>query len=207
MSVLDQFHDAVLRIRVEHSLEAHWRLFLAEGIGLIVLGLVALILPPLASIGIAIILGWLLLFAGVFGLLTIIVGCHAPRFLVVAHIVDSCHYYRRAAFWLASAWCSVADHDPHGIFAGGWPCHNHDGARISPGAAQPMGLAISQWRARSRLGRHHSRRIARVGAVGGRDHCGHRSRVRRNVSGCPFACSIPQSDDRYIITSRSLHLI
>ena len=80
MSVLDQFHDAVLRIRVEHSLEAHWRLFLAEGIGLIVLGLVALILPPLASIGIAIILGWLLLFAGVFGLLTIIVGCHAPGF-------------------------------------------------------------------------------------------------------------------------------
>jgi uncharacterized membrane protein HdeD (DUF308 family) len=80
VSAIEQVRDAVLRVRVEHSLEAHWRLFLFEGIGLIVLGVAALILPPLASIGIAIIIGWLLLFGGVFGLLTTLVGRHAPGF-------------------------------------------------------------------------------------------------------------------------------
>jgi uncharacterized membrane protein HdeD (DUF308 family) len=77
---LDPVRDAVRRIRVEHTLEAHWRLFLSEGIGLIALGIAALILPPLASIGIAVIIGWLLIFGGVFGLLTTIVGRHAPGF-------------------------------------------------------------------------------------------------------------------------------
>jgi len=77
---IDQVRDTVLQIRFEHSLEAHWRLFLFEGIGLIALGIAALILPPLASIGIAIIIGWLLVFGGAFGLLTTIVGRHAPGF-------------------------------------------------------------------------------------------------------------------------------
>jgi len=81
VSVLNPVREAVRRIRVEHTLEAHWQLFLFEGIGLIVLGIAALILPPLASIGIAVILGWLLIFGGVFGLLTTIVGRHAPGFL------------------------------------------------------------------------------------------------------------------------------
>lgn len=80
MSAIEQVRNAVLQIRVEHSLETHWRLFLFEGIGLIVLGAIALILPPLASIGIAIIIGWLLIFGGILGLLTTIVGRHAPGF-------------------------------------------------------------------------------------------------------------------------------
>ncbi len=80
MSVMNPVREAVRRIRVEHTLEAHWRLFLFEGIGLIALGIAALILPPLASIGIAVIIGWLLIFGGVFGLLTTLVGRHAPGF-------------------------------------------------------------------------------------------------------------------------------
>jgi uncharacterized membrane protein HdeD (DUF308 family) len=80
VSQMNQIRDAGLSIGAEHTLEAHWQLFLAEGTGLIALGIGALILPPLASIGIAILLGWLLLLGGVFGLVTTAIGRHAPGF-------------------------------------------------------------------------------------------------------------------------------
>ncbi len=78
MNAVKQIDIARLSSGAEHTLEAHWRLFLAEGIGLIVLGIAALILPSLASIGVALVLGWLLLFGGAFGLLTTAIGRHAP---------------------------------------------------------------------------------------------------------------------------------
>jgi uncharacterized membrane protein HdeD (DUF308 family) len=81
MSDVNRLGNAALPVGGEHTVEAHWRVFLAEGIGLIVLGIGALILPPLASIGVAILLGWLLLLGGIFGLVTTIVGRHAPGFL------------------------------------------------------------------------------------------------------------------------------
>ena len=81
MSDVNRLGGAAFPAGGEHTVEAHWRFFLAEGIGLIVLGLGALILPPLASIGVAILLGWLLLLGGVFGLVTSIVGRHAPGFV------------------------------------------------------------------------------------------------------------------------------
>jgi uncharacterized membrane protein HdeD (DUF308 family) len=65
----------------EHTLEAHWKLFLAEGIALIVLGVVALFLPTLASIGVALVVGWLLLLGGLLGMVTTFVGRQAPGFL------------------------------------------------------------------------------------------------------------------------------
>jgi len=77
---LNQIRDAIEQGTAEHTFEAHWQLFLIEGIALVVLGAGALILPAFASIGIAILAGWLLLFGGVFGLITSIVGRHAPGF-------------------------------------------------------------------------------------------------------------------------------
>lgn len=55
---------------VAASLHAHWKLFLAEGIVLLALGLAAIVLPPLATIAVEIIIGWLLLVSGVIGLIT-----------------------------------------------------------------------------------------------------------------------------------------
>jgi len=80
VSQVNQNRNTGLSVAAEHTLEAHWQLFLAEGIGLIVLGIGALILPPVASIGVAIVLGWLLLLGGVFGLVTSTFGRHAPGF-------------------------------------------------------------------------------------------------------------------------------
>jgi uncharacterized membrane protein HdeD (DUF308 family) len=43
------------------SVRDHWRLFLAEGIVLGVLGILAIIVPPVATLATTIVLGWLFL--------------------------------------------------------------------------------------------------------------------------------------------------
>jgi uncharacterized membrane protein HdeD (DUF308 family) len=72
--------DTGLPMTAEHTFEAHWRMFFFEGVVLVVLGLVALILPPLASIAVAILFGWVLFAGGVVGLITTLTGRHAPGF-------------------------------------------------------------------------------------------------------------------------------
>ena len=46
----------------------HWLAFLIEGILLAVLGLAAMIVPPLASLAVTIFIGWMLLISGIAGL-------------------------------------------------------------------------------------------------------------------------------------------
>lgn len=62
------------------SLHAHWRMFLFEGILLVILGLAAVVIPPLAGIATTIFLGWLLLIAGVVGLLSTFRTKSAPGY-------------------------------------------------------------------------------------------------------------------------------
>ena len=50
------------------AVREHWKAFLIEGIILVVLGLAAIILPPLASLAVTILLGWMFLISGVAGL-------------------------------------------------------------------------------------------------------------------------------------------
>ena len=54
---------------MSQAVKAHWKAFLFEGILLAVLGIAALILPPLASLAIAIFLGWMFLISGIGGLM------------------------------------------------------------------------------------------------------------------------------------------
>lgn len=61
-------------------LRQHWGLFLAEGIILVILGLAAILLPAVATLTIAIFLGWLLLISGVVGLATTLIMRSAPGF-------------------------------------------------------------------------------------------------------------------------------
>ena len=62
------------------SIRAHWVLFLVEGIVLVVLGLLAIALPPIASLAVAILVGWLILISGIVGLVTTFMMRHAPGF-------------------------------------------------------------------------------------------------------------------------------
>jgi len=72
---------ARLQAAVTESLHAHWVIFLIEGIVLIVLGLMAVALPMLATLAVAILIGWLLLVSGVVGLVTSIWMRRASGFL------------------------------------------------------------------------------------------------------------------------------
>ena len=58
----------------------HWRLFAAEGAVLVLLGLIAITLPLFAGLATAILLGWLLLAAGIVGLLATVRARRAPGF-------------------------------------------------------------------------------------------------------------------------------
>jgi uncharacterized membrane protein HdeD (DUF308 family) len=69
-----------LQSAIAQSLREHWVLFLVEGIVLVVLGLLAILLPVMASLAVAIFVGWLLLISGVLGLITTFMARHAPGF-------------------------------------------------------------------------------------------------------------------------------
>jgi uncharacterized membrane protein HdeD (DUF308 family) len=57
-----------LQSEVGATVRAHWKAFLIEGILLAILGLAAMIVPPLASLAVTIFLGWMFLVTGVAGL-------------------------------------------------------------------------------------------------------------------------------------------
>ena len=69
-----------LEREVARSIHAHWKLFMIEGVVLLVLGLAAIVVPPIASLAVAIFLGWLFLVSGMVGLLTTYWMRHAPGF-------------------------------------------------------------------------------------------------------------------------------
>src|SRR5262249_50968821 len=69
-----------LQRALAQSVREHWVLFLIEGIVLVVLGLMAIIIPPLATIAVTIFLGWLFLISGIVGLVTTFWARHAPGF-------------------------------------------------------------------------------------------------------------------------------
>jgi uncharacterized membrane protein HdeD (DUF308 family) len=71
----DAARDAVSRAICEH-----WRLFLVEGIILVLLGLLAAVLPLLAGLAVTILFGWLFLISGVTGLITTFSMSRAPGF-------------------------------------------------------------------------------------------------------------------------------
>ncbi len=62
------------------SLYQHWRIYLVEGIVLLLLGVAAIVVPPIAGIGITIFLGWLFLIGGVVGLVATFGARRAPGF-------------------------------------------------------------------------------------------------------------------------------
>jgi uncharacterized membrane protein HdeD (DUF308 family) len=57
-----------LQSEMNAAVREHWKAFLIEGIVLVVLGLAAMILPPLASLAVTIFLGWMFLISGAVGL-------------------------------------------------------------------------------------------------------------------------------------------
>ena len=71
---------AQIQRAVAQSLHEHWVLYLIEGIVLLILGAAAIIIPPLATIAVTIILGWVFLVSGAMGLVTTFWMRAAPGF-------------------------------------------------------------------------------------------------------------------------------
>jgi uncharacterized membrane protein HdeD (DUF308 family) len=69
-----------LQRALTQSIREHWVLFLVEGIVLVVLGVLAIVVPQVATLAVAIFLGWLFLISGVAGLVTTFMARHAPGF-------------------------------------------------------------------------------------------------------------------------------
>jgi uncharacterized membrane protein HdeD (DUF308 family) len=53
---------------IVNSLRAHWKFFLIEGIVLLILGAIAVGVPPVATVAVELFVGWLILLSGVLGL-------------------------------------------------------------------------------------------------------------------------------------------
>jgi uncharacterized membrane protein HdeD (DUF308 family) len=80
MSSMTPSGNTNLAAALRQSLHDHWRLLLGEGIILVVLGLAAILLPPLAGLAVTIFLGWLFLIGGVVGVAATMSARHAPGF-------------------------------------------------------------------------------------------------------------------------------
>lgn len=55
----------LIQQQMQNYFQKHWKLFLAEGVLFIVLGLCAVVVPQLFSVAVVIFLGWLILFGGI----------------------------------------------------------------------------------------------------------------------------------------------
>ncbi|KWV54281.1 hypothetical protein AS156_00690 [Bradyrhizobium macuxiense] len=69
-----------LRSEVSAAVKEHWKAFLFEGILLVILGIAAVIVPPLASLAVTIFLGWMFLISGVGGLIATFWARNMPGF-------------------------------------------------------------------------------------------------------------------------------
>jgi uncharacterized membrane protein HdeD (DUF308 family) len=67
-------------IEAKAALHKHWVAFMIEGVVLVILGAGAILVPPLATLAVAIFLGWLFLVSGVIGLITSFWMKSAPGF-------------------------------------------------------------------------------------------------------------------------------
>src|SRR5207237_10481137 len=78
MTLPDELNQ--LKSQMRAAVREHWKAFLFEGILLAVLGLAAMIVPPLASLAVTIFLGWMFLVTGIAGLVVSFWAREMPGF-------------------------------------------------------------------------------------------------------------------------------
>jgi uncharacterized membrane protein HdeD (DUF308 family) len=69
-----------LQRAVNKTVHEHWVLFLIEGIVLVVLGVLAILVPMVATFAVTVLIGWLFVISGVVGLITTFQMRNAPGF-------------------------------------------------------------------------------------------------------------------------------
>jgi uncharacterized membrane protein HdeD (DUF308 family) len=80
MEQLMSLNQPDINAAIRKSIREHWRMFLIEGIILLILGMAAIALPPIAGLATALVLGWLFLLGGIVGLIATFGQKNAPGF-------------------------------------------------------------------------------------------------------------------------------
>jgi len=70
-----------IQSRLAAAIHAHWKLFLAEGIVMMVLGLLAIAVPEVATLAITIFIGWLFFIGGIFRTISVLQHRTMPGFV------------------------------------------------------------------------------------------------------------------------------
>ena len=66
---------------VKDTVRLHWQLFLAQGVILLILGILAVIWPGISTIAVNVYVGWLFLLSGIVGLFTMFLAQDPQAFL------------------------------------------------------------------------------------------------------------------------------
>ena len=69
-----------LQRALAQAVHDHWVLFLVEGVILVILGILAIVIPQIATLAVALFVGWLFLISGIVGLVTTFMARNAPGF-------------------------------------------------------------------------------------------------------------------------------
>ena len=72
---------AELQSKMSEAVRKHWKAFLIEGIVLVILGFAAIIVPPIASVAVTVMLGWMFLISGIAALLMTVWARQVPGFI------------------------------------------------------------------------------------------------------------------------------
>jgi uncharacterized membrane protein HdeD (DUF308 family) len=66
---------------VKDTVRLHWQLFLAQGVIMLILGVLAVICPQISTIAVDIYVGWLFLLSGIIGIFTMFLARDVQAFL------------------------------------------------------------------------------------------------------------------------------
>ncbi len=77
---LDQQNAGRMGRAIAGAIHENWVMFLVEGIILVILGIAAIALPPIATLAFTISIGWVFLISGVVGLVSTFWARHVPGF-------------------------------------------------------------------------------------------------------------------------------
>jgi len=80
MSVNESLNQRRLRVELASAVHDQWSFYLTEGVILLVLGLLAILVPPVATISVTIVIGAVFFASGVTGLISTFTGRRAPGF-------------------------------------------------------------------------------------------------------------------------------
>jgi uncharacterized membrane protein HdeD (DUF308 family) len=161
-----------LQSKMSAAVRGHWKAFLFEGILLVILGLAAMLVPPLASLAVTIFLGWMFLISGIGGLILTFWARQMPGFwwsLISAALAVGAGIILLARPVQGTLTLTIV--------VGAY--HHHVCAGASPRVVGTVVLAAGGWTDGYPGCRRHHRRAAGIGALGRRIAGRHQSAVRR----------------------------